>query len=67
MREGSKVVARGKESDVLAKNRFEMLEDEVENYASIVLVGDSLIGHHVQEFCKKAGETQACVLSWTQD
>ena len=53
VRKGAKVKRCVKYSDVVTSNAFQVLEDEVTDEPSLILVGDSLIRHQDEEFCKK--------------
>jgi hypothetical protein len=53
VRKGSKIKACAKYNGVVTSNAFQVLEDEVSDEPSLMLVGDSLIRHQDEEFCKK--------------
>ena len=53
VRRGSKVKVSTSNSSVSVNNRFQVLEDQVQDDPSIILLGDSLIRHQEEEFCTK--------------
>ena len=53
VRKGGKVKACAKYSGIETSNAFQVLEDEVTDEPSLILVGDSLVRHQDEEFCKK--------------
>ena len=53
VRNGSKIKACANYSGVATSNAFQVLEDEMSDEPSLMLVGDSLIRHQDEEFCKK--------------
>ncbi len=53
VRKGGKVKAPAENSGVATYNSFQILEDEMKDEPSLTLVGDSLIRHQDEEFCKK--------------
>ena len=55
VRRGARVVAGVSYSGVVTRNRYHVLEDEVrdEPEPSLMLVGDSLVRHQDEEFCRK--------------
>ena len=53
VRKGAKAMACVTDSGVVTRNTFQVLEDEVSDEPSLILVGDSLIRHQDDEFCKK--------------
>ena len=50
---GNKNKACAKYNGIVTSNAFEVLEDEVRDEPSVILVGDSIIRHQDEEFCKK--------------
>ena len=59
VKKGGKVKPCVKYSDIVTKNAFQVLEDEVRDEPSLVLVGDSLIRHQDEEFCKKGSKRKS--------
>ena len=53
VKRGGKVEAGNNNSSIVTRNRFHVLEDEVRDEPSLILVGDSLIRHQDEEFCRK--------------
>ena len=53
VKKGSKIRACAAYSGVVTSNAFQVLEDEVMDEPSLILVGDSLVRHQDEEFCKK--------------
>ena len=73
VRKGGKVKVCAKNSDIVTSNAFSgcktevSLEDEVRDEPSLVLVGDSLIRHQDEEFCKKRQKEEAFLLPRKKD
>ncbi len=55
---GSRVDANVNYSSVVTTNIFQVLEDEVRDEPSLILVGDSLIRHQDEEFCKNGPKSK---------
>ena len=53
VKKGGKIKPCAKDSNIVTSNAFQVLEDEVRDEPSLVLVGDSLIRHQDEEFCKQ--------------
>ena len=53
VRNGGKVKTSAKYSGIVTRNAFQVLGDEVGDEPSVTLVGDSIIRHQDEEFCKK--------------
>lgn len=53
VRKGGKVKAPESFSGIATSNAFQLLEDEVRDEPSLILVGDSLVRHQDEEFCRK--------------
>ena len=53
VRRGARSQAAPSYSSVVMRNRFQVLEDEVRDDPSIILVGDSLVRHQDKEFCRR--------------